>query len=174
MRSKSDAVPQPWPSLPLFIGPYRYKKQGVDRRVVYELTESPKLPLSIEEAAAIGDIDLIRRLIGEGVKVEAFDSLSFMTPLHRAAMEGQKSVVELLLAEGAPINERAMDLRTPLYHAVYNGHKEIVELLISKGADLSAACLYLRDGRPRTPLDIALDRDNREIIKLLLDNGAKE
>lgn len=162
MGSKSDAVPQPWPCLPLFVYGYRHKIQGVDRHVIYGLTESSESPISIEEAAAIGDIDRIKELIGSGVRVGAFDSLSYMTPLHRAAMEGQKSAVELLLAEDAPINERDIPLNTPLTYAVINNHKDIAELLIDNGANVNA-----KNNDGQTPLEIAQRRNLREIVELL-------
>ena len=60
----------------------------IDRHVIYALTDSSVTPISIEEAAAIGDIDRIEHLVKQGVNVADFDSLSYMTPLHRAAMEG--------------------------------------------------------------------------------------
>ncbi|MFC1634443.1 ankyrin repeat domain-containing protein [Planctomycetota bacterium] len=173
IQSHGEVVPQPWPCLPLFVHPYRYKIQGVDRHVIYELTESSEPPISLEEAAAIGDVDRIKQLIENGFRVEDFDSLSYMTPLHRAAMVGHKPVVELLLAEGAPINERDTELKTPLYYAISNGHKEIVELLIRKGADFNTTCSYVKD-TGYAPLDVALGRGNVEIIKLLQDNGAEE
>jgi len=174
MSSKSDAVPQPWPSLPLFVDGYRHKLQGVDCHVIYGFTESSQPPLSIEEAAAVGDVDLIKRLIEGGVKVEDFSSLSYMTALHRAAMEGHKPAVELLLAKGAPVNERDLDLYTPLTYAVRNNHKEVVELLINNGADVNAKNItFLFSNRGQTPLAIALSQSNTEIVKLLLDKGAK-
>ena len=172
IQSQGEVVPQPWPCLPLFVHPYRYKIQGVDRHVIYELTESSEPPISLEEAAAIGDVDRIKQLIENGFRIKAFDSLSYMTPLHRAAMVGHKPAVELLLAEGAPINERDQALNTPLYYAIYNGHKEIVELLIRKEADLNTTCSYV-NGTGYAPLDVALGRGKVEIIRLLQNNGAE-
>ena len=65
-------------------------------------------------------------------------SYPILTPLHRVAMEGHKLAVEVLLAAGAPINERDMELNTPLHYAVERDHKEIAELLITHGADIDA------------------------------------
>jgi ankyrin repeat protein len=58
------------------------------------------------------------------------------TPLHRAAMYGESSVVNLLLERGAilePVNDRG---NTPLHWAAGNGQKEIVILLLDNGATL--------------------------------------
>jgi len=167
MTSEGEAVPQPWPALPLFIHGYRYKLQGIDRHLIYGYTESSQPPLSIEEAAAVGDVDLIRRLIEKGVKVEAFDSLSYMTPLHRAAMEGQTLTVKYLLAAGAPIDERDMNLYTPLHYAVDRNHKETSELLIAHGADIHAEL-----GSGDTPLHTAARAGYTDIVDLLIDKGA--
>ncbi|MBC8217089.1 MAG: ankyrin repeat domain-containing protein, partial [Planctomycetes bacterium] len=167
MRYKSDAVPQPWPSIPLFVNKYRYKIQGIDRHVIYGFTESSEPPISIEEAAAIGDVDRIRQLIEQGANVGDFDSLSYMTPLHRAAKEGQKPVVELLLANGAPVNERDLELKTPLHYAVENRYEGIVELLLAHGAGINN-----KDRRGRTPMDI-ISRNDNPIKKLLLVKAAE-
>jgi ankyrin repeat protein len=167
MRSKSEAVPQPWPGLPLFVDKYRYKIQGIDRHVIYALTELSEPPISLQEAAAIGDVDLARSLIENGAKVQDFGNTSYTTALHRAAIEGHKPVVELLLAKGAPVNERDLPLKTPLYYAVLNGHKNIVELLLTHGADVNS-----KDGSGQTPLHWAVEKGHREIVELLIDKGA--
>jgi len=61
-----------------------------------------------------------------------------MTPLHWAADNGNKEVVELLLAKGADVNAKADNGNTPLHLAIHKGNKDIVKLLISRGADINA------------------------------------
>jgi ankyrin repeat protein len=166
-KSESVAVPQPWPGLPLFVNKYRYKIQGVDRHVIYSLTESSEPPMSLQEAAAIGDLNLVGAIIDNGANVGDFGNTSYTTALHRAAIEGHKPVAELLLAKGAPVNERDRELETPLIYAVLNSHKGIVELLLAHGADVNS-----KDKFGRTPLDVVRQNDNA-IRKLLLDKAAE-
>ncbi|KAK3237557.1 hypothetical protein CYMTET_52372, partial [Cymbomonas tetramitiformis] len=62
-----------------------------------------------------------------------------MTPLYAAASNGQKEVVEALLAKGAQVDLADKEGMTPLYRAAYNGHKEVVEALLAKGAQVDLA-----------------------------------
>jgi hypothetical protein len=57
-----------------------------------------------------------------------------MTPLHIAAIFGNKEIVEFLVQRGADLNVRSTDGGTPLHFAEASGNQHIVELLKSKGA----------------------------------------
>jgi uncharacterized protein len=57
------------------------------------------------------------------------------TPLHVAAIWGDKYAVELLLDAGAAIDALGDMSATPLYNAVSQGHMEVAELLLSRGAN---------------------------------------
>jgi len=182
MKSKIGSVPRVWPSVPLFVPPYRYKQHGVDLRVIYALTESPEPPLSLQEAAAIGDVELVRSLLDKGVGVDSWDDSRKKTALQRAAISGHKDVVELLLAKenghkeiaelliakGADVNAiRRAGGDTPLHSAAMVGHKDIVELLIANGADVNA-----KNNKGQTPVDIAASRNRSKVVKLLIEKGA--
>ncbi|WP_253302358.1 ankyrin repeat domain-containing protein [Wolbachia endosymbiont of Psylliodes chrysocephala] len=88
------------------------------------------------EAAKNSDIDEVRRLISEGASVNATDQ-DGKTPLHWAARNGKKEVVEALLkVNGINVNAYDKDNNTPLHLAVPNGYEGVVEILLNKGADL--------------------------------------
>jgi pectate lyase len=169
MKHKTGSVPRVWPSVPLFVPPYRYKEQGIDRLLIYTLTESSEPPLSLQEAAAIGDVNLVRTLIENGTGVDSLDDSSLHTALHRAATRAHKDVVEMLIAEGAYVNARTPGFTTPLHYAAQRGRTEIAELLIDKGADVNA-----KNNTGQTPLDIAVRRNHKGIVDLLRKHGAKE
>ena len=167
IESRSQSAPQLWPSCPLFVPPYRHKQEGVDRRITYTLTESTEPPLSLQEAAAIGDTRLVRSLLQKGVAVDSWDDSLEKTALQRAAMSGHKDVVELLISEGARIDAKdAWPGGTALHYAVENGHKEIAELLITKGADVDT-----KDKQDRTPIALAVKEGRRKMAKLLLSKS---
>ena len=72
-------------------------------------SQSPEPPTaetpdaSLWEAAMFGKIEAVKRHIAAGTDLNAKDEWG-TTPLHYAAIEGHKEVVELLIAEGADVN----------------------------------------------------------------------
>lgn len=60
------------------------------------------------------------------------------TPLHEAAMRGERARVQALLADGLEVDARDAYGITPLHLAVSKGHRDVAELLLSKGADASS------------------------------------
>jgi len=169
IESQPGSVPRVWPSSPLFVPPYRYKQEGEDRRIIYTLTESSEVPLSLQEAAHIGDIDLVRTLFRNGTKVDSMDDGYGLTALHRAAIAGHKDIAALLITHGARVDHGGYK-STPLHCAIQYGHRDVVELLLDHGADVNIKDNW---GRGQTPLDIAIGKNRMDIIKLLLDKGAE-
>ncbi|KAM4752577.1 ankyrin repeat domain-containing protein 31 isoform 2-T2 [Cyanocitta cristata] len=70
------------------------------------------------------DIDLVRRIIKAGGKVNAQDYAG-LTALHIASMEGFYEIANLLLKAGADVNATQREQITPLQDAVKEGHYEI-------------------------------------------------
>jgi pectate lyase len=171
IETKSGSVPEVWPSSPLFVPAYRHKQQGVDRLIIYTLTESPEPTMSLQEAAAIGEVNMVSSLLKKGIGVDTWDDSYKKTALQRAAMSGHKEVVELLLAKGARINANEdWPGGTALDYAAERGNKEVAELLIARGADINAK----RKGYPAgdTPLHSATRAGHRDIVELLIAKSA--
>ena len=55
------------------------------------------------------------------------------TPLHYAARQGRREVVEFLCTNGADINAQNKFGHTPLYYAIEKNHKEVVDILRKYG-----------------------------------------
>jgi len=104
--------------------------------------------MAIRTAARHGDAGKIQALLADDPGL-ASKTIRGRTPLHDAAMWGQKEVAALLLARGADVNARDFRQRTPLHLAAIRGQKEMVEFLLANGADPNAT-----DSRGRTPLDL--------------------
>jgi len=58
--------------------------------------------------------------------------------LHRAAQNGYKDIVKLLLDNDANINSKTSNKMTPIVLAAYNGHEDLIRFLIDRGAELSS------------------------------------
>jgi len=100
----------------------------------------------------------------EGINVNAKGKDGW-TPLHFAAQNGHKEIVDALLAKEADVNAKGKDGRTPLHLAARNGRTEVVKILIANGAD---PLLKNKDGK--TPRDLA----ERDFIKKLLKEAEEK
>ena len=134
--------------------------------------------ISIHEAAALGNIEVVKQFLDSGTDVNAKDETGG-TPLDEAAGWGRNDIVELLIAKGADVNAKFDDDgSTPLHLSAWRGHFETAELLIAAGSEVNAK---MEDGD--TPLDLA-ERESRrdspqvkaakkEIADLLRKHGGK-
>lgn len=91
--------------------------------------------------------------------------LAHAGPLHDAAMAGDIAQIELLLSQGADVNEKSGS-PPPLYFAINTEHVEAAELLIARGADVNARSTF------GAPLHAAAARGLTSIVNLLLEHGA--
>lgn len=127
-------------------------------------------PLHI--AAAIGDMELIRKLLSYNADLNASDE-NANTPLRYVAYKGRKrgnmvEVATLLIDRGANLNAQNNDGSTLLHEAVFTGMEGLVSLLLDKGADLD-----LGNKNGATPLHIATANGKVNFVKMLLDRGAE-
>ena len=60
------------------------------------------------------------------------------TPLHSAAVNGNDTVISVLIQHGAEVNERGCDGRTALHYACCEGHVFCIHELMRHGADVEA------------------------------------
>ena len=100
-----------------------------------------------------------RTLSGKGISESEYSS-----KIRRAARDGDKELLALLIAAGADVNKANEDGETPLYRAIWDGHSECVKLLLAApGIDVNKAD---KDGR--TPLYRAACDGHTECVRLLL------
>lgn len=120
----------------------------------------------LHEAAATGDVELVRHLLDGGAAVDARAALDGVTPLHSAARSGEAEVARLLLARGAAVGARAVGHHTPLHMAAVGGHGALAELLLAHGAEIDAL------SSSGTPLHLAAREGHVAFVELLLAHGA--
>jgi ankyrin repeat protein len=133
-----------------------------------ELDRRPKFhpgTTSLHQAAEKGDLPRVKSLVQSNPRAVNVGDEFGITPLHFAAINNHRDVVEYLLAQGGLVNTRTHKGITPLYGACSEGRKEIAALLIAKGAVVNAATV-----EGATPLHAA---PTREVAELLIKHGAK-
>ncbi|MCP5491894.1 MAG: ankyrin repeat domain-containing protein [Chlamydiales bacterium] len=89
------------------------------------------------------------------------------TLLHLAAIEGNKDIVEMLLAKDVKVDVQDVMGTTPLHLAAKKGNKDIAKLLLNRGAKVD-----VQDAEESTPLHLAAFKGNKDIVELLLQHGA--
>ena len=122
---------------------------------LFEIIENDDLESKIKEAK----VDMLIRL---GVDVNSKNMYDAeRTPLMLVAWSGDKNLAELLIKNGALLDEK--DKRfgdTALMLASKRGNKELVELLISHGADVE-----IYNNKMQNVLDCAKDDEIKKIIQ---------
>ncbi len=91
------------------------------------------------------------------------------TPLTWAAAAGRVDLIEQLLEEGTPVDQREQTGgRTPLQWAAYRGQQEALRLLLARGAAIEARDSAYR----RTALHWAAAGGHGKAVQFLVDRGA--
>jgi ankyrin repeat protein len=116
------------------------------------------------------DVDAVKALLASGLSTET--SIDYgdhkITPLIKAAGDGEEEIVQELLKAGAKVNAKASDTgETALIEAVSNKHTDIVEMLLAAGADVS-----VKNSFDFNALNIAVAANEQDLAALLLDHGA--
>jgi ankyrin repeat protein len=148
----------------------------------------------IIDAAKSGDVEEVRRLLGNHPELAGARNGAGETPLIAALYRGQRAVVDLLVDAGAPldvfaaaatgrtpelgaelrrdphaVNRVAFDGWTPLHLAAFFGHTGAVDLLLDAGADLAAVS---RNSLKNTPLHAAIAGRHDDVALTLLERDA--
>jgi ankyrin repeat protein len=120
-------------------------------------------PSEVEVAKVAG---IMKLLLASGARVDVRGSAG-VTPLHLAALTGQRALVRMLIDSGADVGARSNNGSTPLYQAAKKDAPEVVELLLARGAAVDAR---IEDGS--TPLSAAAEWGDPQVAKVLLDHAA--
>ncbi|KAK4233335.1 ankyrin repeat-containing domain protein [Achaetomium macrosporum] len=121
-------------------------------------------------AAQRGNEEIVRILLQQG-KVDCNERDSDgRTALMYAVIEGHETMVRVLLAHGARVDDVDRDRRSALHLAVLHRRESVLRVLLDHrgpGLDLDAY-----DVSGWTPLHMAVERDFAVAVELLLQNGA--
>jgi ankyrin repeat protein len=128
--------------------------------------------LDIFEAAALGEVDRVGRLLGEDPGLANAVADDGFGPLGLASFFGQERAVQLLLRHGARVDTASSNGMhvMPLHSAAAARSVPIVRLLLEHGAPANA-----RQGRGDsgfTPLMEAAFNGQVDMVEILVDHGA--
>ena len=125
-----------------------------------EILENEEMPEYIKLAK-------VEMLISLGVDVNVADECGY-TALMMASKEGYRSIVELLIKNGADVNKQSYGLYyNSLRYALDHCHKDIVEFLVENNSDLEQ-----KDKGENTPFLWVARFGSKEDLEYFFDKGA--
>jgi len=116
---------------------------------------------AIHWATEMGHRDLVLLLLDRDPILLNTKTNEGLSPINIAAWRGDKKLVELLLAQGAEIDDKTKWGEVPLHHAVSFEHLDVCEFLLKNGADM-----FAQDKLSRTPFMIVTQKGSARMKKL--------
>ena len=113
------------------------------------------------------NLDEVLEALNNGADASAVNRMTNQSALIYAADNGNTHIANLLLENGANVNDQDNEGNTPLMIASERGHPETVKLLIESGANMNA-----QDNYKRTALMKASEDGRLEVVTTLLKKGA--
>jgi ankyrin repeat protein len=113
-----------------------------------------------------GKSEIVKAYIDIGIDVNAYNDFK-ENALTKAAEGNHVSILEILLAAGARIDDKDNSGDTPLQTAINWKNTEAAKYLVEKGANLNVL-----NQSSKTPLTRVMDDGNTEMFDFLLENGA--
>ena len=123
-------------------------------------------PLLIAALEGGGHTDICGLLLAHGSDGNEMESVTKLTALHYAVLNGHSVLVEALLSWGAEVNRQDYLGTTPLHFACQEGHLLCVLTLLKAGASLT-----LPNDGGSLPIHMAAGHNRVDIVRTLLEHG---
>ena len=136
----------PWGMLKFMIGMFDIKLEQKEveagRAKIAEMLniKSPSQPQraanDVWDAAFIGNVDMVKKAVTDGLDVNARNPVSGDPLLFTASLMGHTDIMSFLLEKGADINIQNKDGNTSLHAAAFLGRAEAAELLLKNDVNV--------------------------------------
>ena len=117
-------------------------------------------------AADEGHVDVCKLLLAVNSNVEERMPSTLYTPLHFAAINGNETIIELLLSHNADVNSRSKTEAAPLHLASQEGHLVAVVALLQAGADP-----FLPRQGGALPIHQAANKNHSQVARILIEQA---
>jgi uncharacterized protein len=117
------------------------------------------------QAAERGELLVVRRLLGDGARIDARDHRG-RSALLAATYRNRVEVARYLIQEGADVNAKDFIQDTPFLYAAAEGRIEILKMTLAAGADLKDTNRYRG-----TALIPAAHHGHVEAVRMLLETA---
>lgn len=142
--------------------------------LIFSAYSSSRLPLL--EAAAAGNVPLVKRLFELGADINAAgDTMMSVgmqnTALHWAVDRNHPGVCQFLLDAGANPNRMNANFSSPLHLAFSEHREDMANSLLDYGADPFLEKLYTND--KTTPFELAITRSDGKLVPRMLGQDSQ-
>ncbi|MDR1290422.1 MAG: ankyrin repeat domain-containing protein [Planctomycetaceae bacterium] len=122
-------------------------------------------------AAEKGLMKWVEYFLDNGLDIEA-ENRNHYRPLHWAAMNKRKEVVQYLMKRGASVNVPPPSV-SPVIYAIMLDRIDLLETALEKNRDEinQPSDSYVYNGFPSLPIIVALEYNNRAMVELLVKRG---
>lgn len=141
---------------------FKLSEKGIDISDFY-YNDEPAVCIAVRYER----IEILKYLVHEYDCKKLVNKANKRNALHYAVIYYNSKIVNFLLDNGFPVNEKDSDGNTPLHYAVSNVLKDCVKVLLYNKADPN-----LLNNNKQNALHLAIKNDNAELVSLLLKNGA--
>lgn len=142
------------------------------REVAHILRPRTTLP-DWMQAARVGDVVTLRRMVARGHNVDATDGYS-QTALMRAAHGGHLEAVDFLVSQGADLNHTAKFGLSAVMLAVLHRHHKIARALVRAGADTGLRGSGAPDFADKTAADLAEATGDARLAEYIRREGTRD